>query len=418
MLDRATDKEAEIAPVVDETADELHGVRRIRRREHIKERGGLLPIRRAEEVIDFLQRDGSVGESDDHVQHALGIPKGALGVACDRIERGRISVQLLLLDDVRELRDDTFLRDAAEVEALRSRHDGGRDLLRLGRSENEHRVRRGFFEGLQERIERFGRELVRLVDDVHLVLPGRRSETDLIAKVAHLVDAAIRRGVDLDEVQEAALPDRDAGLAAIAWLAVLRVRAIDGLRDEAGDRRPSSAPHGGPAVCLCNLAARDRVPERARDVLLSDDRGEGLGAIAAIESGALGHRAMLMGDGRAPSLDRDLSNTHTRIGSDQACLRHEATTVYRCFLPDLTGFTGRFCTGPDRQRRSVHAGSAMPDLGREFSPAGADCGYRAPLAPRLARPSRCYRAIAVSGPGMYSCWTRAIARMPVAKGSL
>ena len=28
----------------------------------------------------------------------------------------------------------------------------------------------------------------------------------------------------------------------------------------------------------------------------------------------------------------------------------------------------------------------MPDLGRGFSPARADCGYRAPLAPRLARP--------------------------------
>src|SRR5207247_772945 len=97
---------------------------------------------------------------------------------------------------------------------------------------------------------------------------------------------------------------------------------------------------------------------------------------------------MLIGDGRAPSVDRDISNTHTRIGSDQACLRHEATTVYRCFLPDLTGFTGRFCTGPDRQRRRAPAGSAMPDLGRGFSPAGADCGYRAPLAPRLARPER------------------------------
>ena len=34
----------------------------------------------------------------------------------------------------------------------------------------------------------------------------------------------------------------------------------------------------------------------------------------------------------------------------------------------------------------------MPDLGRGFSPARADCGYRAPLAPRLARPSRWYRA--------------------------
>src|SRR5207247_6083515 len=128
---------------------------------------------------------------------------------------------------------------------------------------------------------------------------------------------------------------------------------------------------------------------------------------------------MLIGDGRAPSLDRDLSNTHTRIGSDQACLRHEATTAYRCFLPDLTGFTGRFCTGPDRQRLRARAGSAMPDLRRGFSPAGADCGYRAPLAPRLARPSRCYRALAVSRPEMYSCWgVRApvsMAKMPVAK---
>src|SRR5438552_11382422 len=90
--------------------------------------------------------------------------------------------------------------------------------------------------------------------------------------------------------------------------------------------------------------------------------------------------------GRAPSVDDDASDTLARFGSDQACLRHETTTAYRCFLPDLTGFAGRFCTGPDRQRRRAHAGSAVPDLGRGFSPARADCGYRAPLAPRLARP--------------------------------
>ncbi len=148
---------------------------------------------------------------------------------------------------------------------------------------------------------------------------------------------------------------------------------------------------------MSDVAAGDRVPKGACDVLLSDDCGEGLGTVAAIESGALRHGLRISVGwgpggkalrvlGRAPSVDHATSNTRTRSGSDQACLRHEATTAYRCFLPDLTGFAGRFCTGPNRQRRHAHAGSAMPDLGRGFSPAGADCGYRAPLAPRLARP--------------------------------
>src|SRR6266542_2239818 len=95
--------------------------------------------------------------------------------------------------------------------------------------------------------------------------------------------------------------------------------------------------------------------------------------------------------GRAPSVDHGhREHAHAR-SSDQACLRHATATAYRCFLPDLTGFTDRRCTGPDRQRNATCAGPATPDLGREFSPAGADCGYRAPLAPRLARPPPWYR---------------------------
>src|SRR6266851_9104686 len=96
-------------------------------------------------------------------------------------------------------------------------------------------------------------------------------------------------------------------------------------------------------------------------------------------------RVRTEGSSRAPSVDRGTSGTRTWYDSDQAGLRHTTTTAYRCFLPDLTGFAGRRCTGPDRQRHATHAATATPDLGREFSPAGADCGYRAPLAPRLAR---------------------------------
>ena len=30
----------------------------------------------------------------------------------------------------------------------------------------------------------------------------------------------------------------------------------------------------------------------------------------------------------------------------QVILRHTELTAYRCFLPDLAGFTGFYCTGP------------------------------------------------------------------------
>ncbi len=72
--------------------------------------------------------------------------------------------------------------------------------------------------------------------------------------------------------------------------------------------------------------------------------------------------------------------------SNQATLRHPETTIYRCFLSDLTGFI-EFCrAGPGLQHHLVQA--VLPDksLKQEFSLAIADCEYRAPLAPRLARP--------------------------------
>ena len=72
--------------------------------------------------------------------------------------------------------------------------------------------------------------------------------------------------------------------------------------------------------------------------------------------------------------------------SGQATPRHMEWPAYRCFLPDLTGFAGFHCVGPDLQRRDTTDSLAERPLGREFSPAVADCGYRAPLAPRLARP--------------------------------
>src|SRR5918994_1010221 len=91
--------------------------------------------------------------------------------------------------------------------------------------------------------------------------------------------------------------------------------------------------------------------------------------------------------GRAPGVvQHQLALTHAP-GSSQVLPRHPKAIAYRCFLPDLTGFTDLRCAGPDSQRRTRWWWANGAALDREFSSAIADCGYRAPLVPRLARPA-------------------------------
>jgi len=54
---------------------------------------------------------------------------------------------------------------------------------------------------------------------------------------------------------------------------------------------------------------------------------------------------------RAPFIDHcDPSGTFI-ASSGQAALRHMKHPAYGCFLPNLTGFTGFHCGGPNRQHR-------------------------------------------------------------------
>lgn len=73
------------------------------------------------------------------------------------------------------------------------------------------------------------------------------------------------------------------------------------------------------------------------------------------------------------------------VNSNQAPSRHPKSPTYRCFLPDLAGFMGICRVRPNLQR---HFSRPIPKgkyLVSEFNPAVADCRYRAPLTPHLAR---------------------------------
>ena len=87
---------------------------------------------------------------------------------------------------------------------------------------------------------------------------------------------------------------------------------------------------------------------------------------------------------RAPSVDSP-SQAVSCIRLRPGTLAAHGSTAYRCFLPDLTGFTRTHCTRPDPQRRFWIQAQKWDNLEWEFGPAIADCGYRAPLPPHLAR---------------------------------
>src|SRR5947209_5940589 len=91
------------------------------------------------------------------------------------------------------------------------------------------------------------------------------------------------------------------------------------------------------------------------------------------------------------AVDKDSITLPKRPSSSQAALWHPELAVYRCFLPDLTGFTGLRRIEPGFRRWIARQSRPSQASSVEFDPAVADCGYRAPLAPRLARSPPVYQ---------------------------
>lgn len=80
-----------------------------------------------------------------------------------------------------------------------------------------------------------------------------------------------------------------------------------------------------------------------------------------------------------------------RSGSSPAIPRHPRGPTYRCFLPDLAGFVGPRRAGPGSQHRLPRTEVTCTRVSSgEFSLAIADCEYRVPLTPHLARPHPSY----------------------------
>jgi len=105
---------------------------------------------------------------------------------------------------------------------------------------------------------------------------------------------------------------------------------------------------------------------------------------------------MLQYNDRAPSFERPVLRSLPGACSGQVLPRHTRGSPYRCSLPGLAGFDDSHCVGPNLQRRPVKLTQHDPPSRGNSTPLKRIAGYRAPLTPRLARPSGKHLA---EGPG-------------------
>ena len=206
------------------------------------------------------------------------------------------------LRDVREMRGELARRDAPQVEPLAARQHRHRDLVDLGRGEQEFDVRGRLLERLQQRVEGVLRQHVDFVDDVDLVARRDRGIAHRLDDLAHVVDPGVARGVHLDDVDMAPLGDRDARLAHPARVdrrpaLPVGADAVERLGDQPRGRGLADPAHPGQQEGMRDPPAGDGIAQRGDHRVLPDQLAERLRPILAREhaiggrggGGRLGH---------------------------------------------------------------------------------------------------------------------------------
>jgi hypothetical protein len=180
--------------------------------------------------------------------------------------------------------------DEVQLVVLGAALDRRQHLVRVGSRQHEDDVRRGLLEGLEQGSRCRRCELVDLVEDVHLGA-ARRAQAGLADEVAHGLDAVVRRGVELMEVEARPGLDRPARIALEAGFAVDRALAVQGLGEDPGARGLAGPPRAAEEVRVADPVVAHRVVEGRDQMGLPPDLAEAPGPVPAVEGLVGGHAA-------------------------------------------------------------------------------------------------------------------------------
>ena len=235
-----------------------------------------VPVDEAEDLDALRLVDLASRDRGGLVEQRQGVPEASLRRRREQPQRSRGRRDLLRLRDLLELRGDLLDGQRAEGEPLAARDDRRRDLVELGRGEDELGVLRRLLERLEQRVEGLVGQHVNFVDDRDAKPVALRRVADRLDELPGMLDLAVRGAVHLEDVERiAALEDLPAGGADPAGLHGRPLLAIERPREHPRRGGLADAARARQEVRGGDAALGDRIRQGPGDGLLADEVVEG-----------------------------------------------------------------------------------------------------------------------------------------------
>ena len=227
-----------------------------------------IPRDHAQHGLDSGGSNLAAAVSDGLVEQTQGIAHAAVRGMGEQAQGVFIGFHAFLLQQGGQVLADLLRRHALEVELQAARQHRHRQLLRIGGGEQEFHMGRRLFQRLQQGIEAVLGEHVHLVDEIHLETAAAGRVLHIVEQFAHVVHAGARGGIDLDQIDAAALVDLDTGGALAAGLRADALLAVEGLGKDACDGRLADTAGAGEQIGMVQPLGIQSVDQGLQHMLL------------------------------------------------------------------------------------------------------------------------------------------------------
>ena len=216
------------------------------------------------------------------VEYRQCITHGTIGQAANQLCSVFVQIDFFLPGYIKQAFSNVICRDTGEIVPLTAAQDRDRDLLNLGRCQNEDDMLGRLLHRFQQCIEGCRGEHVDLVNDIDLVLADRGQIRHLVPQVADIVNAVVGGSVHLDDVHDSAGVDTLADLTFAAGVRAGGIQTVDRLGEDLGAGRFAGAAGAGEQIRMADAARCDLVLQGCDDGCLADNICKALGAPFAV----------------------------------------------------------------------------------------------------------------------------------------